>query len=436
MRSRFSLKVSLVTLAIVFTIFMVGYSVAFGAGSKTIKMWTGYPERVPVYKEAAADYMKEHPDVNVEIVAFDLRQSEQKFAIALPAGSAPDLFEGAYFIANQFINEKKLDPAPAKVGNWLKKNFDKTYLNLFTSNNKKIYAIPTVQGFQVLYYNKDHFNSAGLTVPPQNLDQLMTYARKLAKYDNKGNLIRSGISLRISGGGSGVAEKFEVFLFANGASVLKQTAPGKQKANFANEAGYKALNFYLQALHKYKVDSFNIKHDSEAFELGLASMFNRETWVIGDIKKRAPGLNYGIAQVPAGSKLATNLVSDGLIIPASGKNKDLAWDFAMYLNKDKYLVKMMKEVGWICSRKGVDYSEVYKNEPHFEQALTRPSKMKLFSSPPVAAVTESYTKFAERLVAVFSDASMVDNKTKIMKFLNDAANEVNNILKSYDEYGK
>jgi multiple sugar transport system substrate-binding protein len=428
-------KFSLIILALAITALIMCYSVALGAGTKTIRMWTGYPERVPVYKAAAEDYMKEHPDVSIEIVPFDLRQAEQKFAIALPAGTAPDLYEGGYFIANQFIKEKMLDPAPVTVNKWLKKNFDPAYLNLFTSN-KKIYGIPTVQGFQVLYYNKDHYKSAGLVNPPKNLAELMSYARKLAKYDDKGNLTRAGISLRISGGGMGVAEKFEVFLFANRGSVLKQTAPGKLKANFANEAGYKALNFYLQALHKYKVDSFNIKHDSEAFELGLASQFNRETWVIGDIKKRAPGLSYGIAQVPGESQLATNLVLDGLIVPANGKNKNVAWDFSMYLNKDKYLAKMMKEVGWICSRKGVDYSEVYKSEPHFEHALNRPSNMKLISSLPVISVTEAYTKFAERLVAVYPDASMVDNKPKIMKFLKDAANEVNEILKTNNEYQK
>jgi multiple sugar transport system substrate-binding protein len=427
-------KFSLVAVVLLVAAFLMCYSVSFGAGSKTIKLWTGYPERVPVYKAAADDYMKEHPNVNIEIVPFDLRQSEQKFAIALPAGTAPDIFEGSSFIANQFIKEKMLDPAPAAVNNWMKKNFDQPYLDLF-GKGKKIYAIPSVQGFQILYYNKDYYKDAGLVAPPKNLDELMAYSRKLAKYDAKGNLVRSGISLRISGGGSGVAEKFEIFLFANGGSVLKQTASGKLKANFANEAGYKALNFYLQALHKYKVDSFNIKHDSEAFELGLAAQFNRETWVIGDITKRAPGLNYGIAQVPGGTQRATNLVLDGFIVPASGKNKDLAWDFSVYLNRDKYLVKMMQDVGWICSRNKVDYSEVYKKEPHFEQALNRPSHLKLLAAAPAAATNEALTKFAERLVAVFPDASMVDNKPKIMKFLNDAAKEVNEILKSYNEYG-
>jgi multiple sugar transport system substrate-binding protein len=264
----------------------------------------------------------------------------------------------------------------------------------------------------------------------------MAYSRKLAKYDSKGNLVRSGISLRISGGGTGVTEKFEIFLFANKGSVLKQTTPGKFKANFANETGYKALNFYLEALYKYKVDSFNIKHDAEAFEQGLTSQFNRESYVVGDINKNAPGLNYGIAQVPEGSQYATNLNVGGMIIPTSSKNKDIAWDFAMFLDKDQYLAKLMKDTGWIYSRKDVNYSEVYKIEPHYEQALTRPANMKLYLPMRAVSNNEVYTKLADRLVNVFGDSSMVDNKAKIMKFLKTEEAEVNGILKSNNEYGQ
>ena len=217
---------------------------------------------------------------------------------------------------------------------------------------------------------------------------------------------------------------------------MAPTGPGKWKANFANEAGYKALNFYLQALHKHKVDSYKVKHDTEAFILGNTSQFNRETDVIGRSKKRAPYMNYGIAQVVKGDvQRATNLNSDGWIVASSSKNKDIAWDFAKYLNKDKYLVMMMRDVGWICTRKGVDYSEVYKKEPHFEQALARPKDMKLIVAPSAVSFGEVYTKFSSRLVEVYTDASMLDNRDKIMKFLQEASEEANKILKSNNEYG-
>lgn len=421
-----------ITVSVVLTV-----STIFAAEPVNLTLWTGYAECVPVYRAAASDYMNEHPDVNIEVTPFELRQSEQKYAIALPSGTAPDLFLTSYFIANMYVKNGMLDPAPAEVKEWLYKNFDLDYLDPFGDGVGNIYAVPDIQGFQVLFYNLDYYAEAGLTKPPETLDELMDYARKLVKYDNKGNLIRSGISLRISGGGAGIAQKFDNFLFANGGSVLEPTTNGKFKANFANEAGYEALNFYLQALHKYKVDSYDIKHDSEAFVLGLTAQFNRETYVIGEVVKHSPEMNYGITQVVGGDvQRATNLNGTGWILPATGKNNSTAWDFLMYLNQDKYCVQMIRDVGWIMSKKDVDYSEVYKIEPHFEQVLDRPENFKMIPAPWAVSFNEVYTKFSSRLVEAFSDASMVDNKEKIMKFLEDAEKEANDILKSNDEYGE
>lgn len=404
------------------------------AAVKTVKVWTGYPENVPVFEAAAADYMKEHSDVKIEVTAYNLRDSEQKYAIALPAGTAPDLYDADAGLVNRYAALGLLDSAPKPIENWLKDNFDPVYVKTLSADGL-LYAVPWTHGFQVMYYNLNHYREAGITAPPKTLDELMSHARKLAKYDSKGNLVRSGMSLRISGGGMGVAEKFEVFLFAEGGSVFKPTAPGKWKANFANEAGFKALNFYLQAIHKYKVDGYNVKHDAEAFVTGATSQFNRETWVIGEAKSLAPNMNYGICQIPRGDvQQATNLALGGFIVPKSSKNKDIAWDFAQYINRDKYLAQLMRDVGWIATRNGVDYSEVYVQEPHFEQALDRPADMRLIPLANAKSTAEAYTKFAARLVDVFADPSMTDNKAKIMKFLNEAADEVNQILESYGEY--
>ncbi|HUV08477.1 MAG TPA: extracellular solute-binding protein, partial [Spirochaetia bacterium] len=341
----------------------------------------------------------------------------------------------SHLLTQKFAEDGWLDPIPDNLMGWLKENFDQVYRDSFT-NKGKVYGLSDVHGFQILFHNLDHYKEVGLAAPPSTMDELMSHARKLVKFDAQKNMVRSGVSLRISGGGSGVAEKFNIFLFANGGAVMEPAGPGKWKANFANEAGYKAFNFYMEALHKYKVDSYEVKHDEEAFLLGNTSQFNRETYVIGNAVKRAPQMNYGIAQAVKGTQRATNLNLDGWIVASSGKNKDAAWDFAKYLNKDKYLVMMMRDVGWICTRSGVDYSEVYAKEPHFKQALDRPKDMKLIMHPPAVSNNEVFTKFASRLVEAYADASMLDNRDKIMKFLKEASEEVNQILKAGNEYGE
>lgn len=431
---------ALLTAVVFLGVFAVSGVIASGSsestGPKTLSFWTGYSERLPVYKAAIADYTKDHPNVSIEISSFDLRQSEQKLQIALAAGTAPDISGLGFQLMQRLAAEDYFEPMPAADVTWLNQNYDKVYVDAVTRDGK-VYAIPEVQGQQLLFYNIDNYNAAGISAPPATLDGLMADAQKLTKYDANGKVTHSGISFRLTGGGSGVAEKWEIFLFANGGRVMEQTGPHTWKAGFNNEAGYNAVKFYLDGLYKTKVDSFDVKHDEEAFVNGITSQFNRETYIIGSMRSKAPNTQYGISQVVGGpGGRATNLNIDTFVVPASGKNKAVAWDFAKYLEQDKYCVMMMKEVGWTVSKKGVDYSSVYAQEPHFKQALERPAGFKLIPSPAAVSWGEAYTGLANGLVSVFSDPSMVDNKAKVMAFLDAQAKAVNDVLKSNNEYAQ
>lgn len=66
---------------------------------KVLRIWTGNSEKLPVWEAAAEDYTAENPGIQVEVTTFSLRESEQKFAISLPAGTAPDIFETSHFFA-------------------------------------------------------------------------------------------------------------------------------------------------------------------------------------------------------------------------------------------------------------------------------------------------------------------------------------------------
>jgi multiple sugar transport system substrate-binding protein len=400
----------------------------------TLSLWTGYPERLPVYNAAVAAYTKEHPNIKVEISSFSLRESEQKLQVSMAAGSAPDISGLSSTQTQRSAAQDYLDPVPAANVSQVKAAYEPVYTDAVTYNGS-LYGLPEVQGFQLLFYNLDDYAAAGLTKPPTTLNELMDYARKLTKYDANGKVVHSGLSLRLSGQGSGIAEKFEIFLYAGGGSVLLPTGKGTWKANFNNDAGYNALNFYLQGLYKYKIDSFDVKHDEDAFVNGITSQFNRETYIIGSMSSKAPTRKYGITQAVGGpGGRGTNLNVDAFVVPASGKHKTLAWDFARYMLQDKYAVQMMSDVGWIVSKKGVDYSSVYAKEPHFQQALSRPAGFKLTVSAPAVSWAEVYTNFASALTNAYTDSSLLDNKPKIMAWLNAQADAANKTLKGNGEF--
>ena len=164
-----------------------------------------------------------------------------------------------------------------------------------------VYGVPLFRGQVSLFYNTDMFKAAGLTKPPATMDEYNSYAEKLTQRDASGKATVSGWSMRLSGGGQGVAEKFWINLFQFGGSILTQTADGKWKSTLAGEAGRKALKQYLVNIHKTKTVTPEMPADAEAFERGQTAMFIRESWVIGDIAKKAPNLAYATAPLPRGS---------------------------------------------------------------------------------------------------------------------------------------
>jgi multiple sugar transport system substrate-binding protein len=163
-------------------------------------------------------------------------------------------------------------------------------------------------------------------------------------------------------------------------------------------------------------------------------MFNRETNVIGMMRAQAPTKKYGITQAVGASSRGTNLNIGALVVPASGKHKATAWDFVKYLNLDKYAVQTMRDIGWIYDRKGVDYSSVYANEPHFQQALDRPKGFKLYVSQPATSWAEVYTNLASALTVAYTDVSLMDNKPKIMAWLAAQADAANKVLEKNKEF--
>ena len=172
------------------------------------------------------------------------------------------------------------------------------------------------------------FAEAGITAPPATMDELWADAAKLAKLDADGNVTRSGISLRLSGQGSGVAEKFWILLMQYGKSLISKTADGKYQVDYNGPEGAALLARYVDSL-KNKVDSPNIEHDAKAFETLATAMFARESWVIADIAANAPELvgHYGTIALPKADLGG----GEYMFVPAASPNAACAWDFIKFL---------------------------------------------------------------------------------------------------------
>jgi multiple sugar transport system substrate-binding protein len=295
-----------------------------GDAAITLNIWGGYPEMDAVYKKAGDAYTALHPNVTFTVFSTDLRGFEQKLTTALPSNTAGDVVIRTANFLSRFIDQGLLAPVPDDLAAFVKGGAYSDTVIQDSSYNDKVVGVPIFSSGTALYYNTDMLAEAGLSGPPTTMDQIWDYAHKLAKTDASGNVTRAGISFRLSGQGSGVAEKFWILLLQYGHELVKETSPGHWAADYNGPDGEKLLQIYVDGLRD-KIDSENIDADAKGFENKSAAMFAREPWVVADIATNAPDLvgHYGSISLPTGDLGGT----ETMFVPTSAPNAACSWDF-------------------------------------------------------------------------------------------------------------
>jgi multiple sugar transport system substrate-binding protein len=423
-----SVKTTISTRASLMSVAFAGTLLAglASASAETLTVWSGYPEMAPFYKHVADGMKAAHPNLDVKVEAIALREHEKRVALGLTGGQdGVTVIELSGSTATRYLENDLLPEAPADVSTFVKdtKNFDKFFTDI-ASYNGKVYGVPLFRGQGSLFYNTDMFKAAGLTAPPKTMDEYTDYAKKLTQRDASGKATISGWSLRLSGGGQGIAEKFWTNMHQFGGAILVPAGDGKWKTNFANEAGRKALKQYLDLVFTSKSVTPEMPADADAFERSQTAMFIRESWVIGDIAQKAPNLKYATAPLPVGSiALPTNLYVAG-----DKDNAKTGWEFAKATNSPENLVWLLQNVGWLPNRSGIDYSAVTSKQPAFAAFVDYPQGYKFFTLPSIGPIEEILTRVAAQLVVAFGDASLAADDAKIDAFLKKTSDEVNTIL--------
>jgi multiple sugar transport system substrate-binding protein len=421
---------------------IAGPAIATAAQPIKLTLWSGYPEMKPYFEAAAKFYTELHPNVTIETSTFPLRDAERKYAVSLPTDSGPDIVEALSYIAQIHIENGSLVPNPVNVTAFLNSG---VFYPLFVSDStwkRSVYGVPILFSLESLLYNTQMFKEANLSAPPKTWEELIDMAKRLTKYDAQGNVQRSGLSLRLFGAGSGVAHKWWYFLKSAGGDYFEECGAGtdKYRAGYDNEAGRDTLKLYIDAIFKHKIHDAKLKQDAEGFANQQAAMFLRESWLVGYLKQNAPQVQYAVAPMPAYKKTNTLLFWTNVYVTRSSKHPKEAWDFIMFMANGPKLKELedilYNVVGWMPPRNDVQkrHPNIYTDVPQYRYFAEVPKNYELYPYPRPYVMDEVATKLAERLVRAFQDRTLLDNPTAIAKFIHEAAEETNAILKENNQY--
>jgi len=216
-----------------------------------------------------------HPNVKIEFTVYgELSNLEFVYKVeqATQAGSGPDII----MLDEPYMAVLAYDGYLAEVPQYLQqivndlivKPFD-TVLYLWGPDMvQRMYALPGLRGasVKVLAVNDYMLQEIGLSKDwcPKDWNELLDVAKKLTKYDSSGNLVRSGLFVRVGGNVGGIFDKWApLFIVAGGRLVWCEN--GTWKTDVDSDIGRKVMQLYMDVLYNYKIYNPGFPGDVTAF---------------------------------------------------------------------------------------------------------------------------------------------------------------------------
>lgn len=302
-----------------------------GDGSTTITwaMW-GSPEEIATHQTVADAFMEEHPEITVEIYSqpwADYFTSIQTLWASGDPAAVPDVLFLSPVVnyAAQGVLEN-LDPFIEAAG-YPVQDYWPALLD-FASYEGSVYGFPRDIGLEVLYYNKDIFDEAGVEYPTDEWtwDDFLAAAEQLTVVESSGQVTR--YALGMEGG------KYQLWIGQNMGSILDDMY-NPSECTLDEPEAMEAVQFFADMMdNNYAMRPANLNQaggDAGVFANGQAAMIIQNASRISQFN--AAELNYDVAVVPipADGQRSASAAGAAWTMSALSDNKDAAWTFLSWL---------------------------------------------------------------------------------------------------------
>lgn len=299
---------------------------------ETIKFSTwGSASEMAVLKPIIADFEKQNPGVNVELLHIP-QDYFQKLHLLFASNLAPDVV---------FINDLNL-PIYASRLEPLNNNIfkdKKTVTQYFKepietlSYQGQIYAVPRDVSNLVIYYNKDLFDKYGVPYPKKNwtISEFLVTAQKLTNKTTFGVSYEEDIYYALP------------YILSFGGGILDKDLETELINTPNSQAG---LNFYKNLANKYDVapkkSQVASKTIGQMFLDGSIAMHLSGRWMTPKYRESAK-FRWDVAEFPRGPKgSVVQADASGWAICKNSRHKDASIKFVQFLSSKQNIEKMTK----------------------------------------------------------------------------------------------
>lgn len=382
-----SLSKIIIIISIVLAVALIVVIVLFGLQEKRpqkadLEFW-GVFDDSDVFEPLISDFTKQFPYIQIKYYKKTVQDYEKDLLDALAAGQGPDILMLHHTWLPRYQNKIKPAPSDLIVFNNFRDSFVDVAVSDFVKDGQ-IYALPLSVDTLALYYNKDIFNTKGVSQPPKTWEEFIETVEKITEKDNWGNITLAGAAI---GTARNINRSTDILCLLMLQSGVQMTNSAKTAAAFDQAlylegkpyyAGQEALQFYTDFANPIKsVYTWNqwLYYSIDAFYEGRTAMMFNYAYQLPTVRAKSSYLNFAVAPMPQikDTAKAVNYANYwGLAVSNNSKNPETAWQFINWLAQKEQDRKYLELAKRPTARR--DLIDWQKNDPDLgvfsQQALS------------------------------------------------------------------
>lgn len=317
---------------LVFFMLCVPLTMGFAAGKKKtaathikFSMWDAVPEN----NNFIAEFMKENPDISVEVVNIPSDNYSQKLNTMVATHTAPDVMLVWECDLPVFAKGTKLialDPYIKNTSAFNQKDLIPAVKKIQQISGGKTYGLPWCYASEILYYNRNMFDAAHVAYPNETWtwEDFLNAARKLT-------IVKNGQT--VQWGCDDITFKGIWYALIGAAGDPVIDADGNIKIG---DGARRALQFQYDLVNKYKVapEPSASSAGSDLFIAGRAAMTRAGSWMCSAYRQ-IEDFNWDIAPLPKDKRSYSGLHTGFFTISQDTKYKEAAWRFIEFCMSEK-----------------------------------------------------------------------------------------------------
>ncbi len=306
----------------------------------------GSPEEKVSHEIVANAFMAEHPEIKVELWNQPWDDYFTKIQTLWASGDSKAIPDVAFLwptpqYAAQDVLEN-LEPFIQNAGY----NLDDYWPGLLESAKYQgsVYGFPRDIEVNVLYYNKDLFDAAGVAYPDETWtwNDLLAAAEKLTVKDASGSTTQ--YALAMEGG------KYAKWINQNGGAILDDYVnPSKCMMN--DSKSVEAITFFADLMNNgYAMRDADLSQaggDAAVFASDQAAMIIQNTSRVSAFNQAGKNYDVALVPIPEGGKRWNAAGGAAWVMSSGSDNKDAAWTFLEWLQSTDGGEKLYTERGEI-----------------------------------------------------------------------------------------